>query len=366
MSRLRPILLVLLAGAGVLLPPRCFAANDALVAPQGFTSSIPSNQRTSSGCDSAPRPFTGALNFPSKYEGSGSSRDELNVDAERRYKDATSSISSFEMGIASLTSRSIRHGSDADVDCVLSWLGEWAEHGALLGKAQTHTGKSVRKWALAAISTSYLRLQQSTSAPLKKHGDERNRIEAWLRAIAVKVAAEWPVDAPINKINNHFYWAAWSLVSTGTVLNDRAMFNQGFEIYRIFERQITEDGLLPNEVGRRSRALGYHAYALAPLAMIAAFAVANDEVIDTGPKSPLSRLAKTVFDGFQAPAGFAELVGSKQEVSESVATNFSWLEPYCSIAMCDPTMADFLLANRPFKSTRLGGDLTALFGTKQP
>lgn len=366
MSRIRPILLLLLAGTGTLLQPRCFAANDSLVAPQGFSSSIQSNQRTSSDCENAPEPFTGALNFPSKYEGSGSSRDELNVDAERRYKDATSSISSFEMGIASLSSRYIQRGSDADVGCVLSWLDDWAEHGALLGKAETHTGKSVRKWALAAISTSYLRLQQSRSAPLEKHAGERNRIEAWLRAIAVKVAAEWPVDAPINKINNHFYWAAWSLVSTGTVLNDRAMFNQGLEIYRIFERQITADGLLPNEVGRRSRALGYHAYALAPLAMIATFAVANGEAVDTGPKSPLSRLAKTVFDGFQAPAGFVGLVGSKQEVSTNVATNFSWLEPYCSIAACDASMTEFLQRNRPFKSTRLGGDLTTLFGTKQP
>lgn len=364
-SRLRNSLLALLSLSLGLLQQQCLADVDtSLVAPHGFYVSIASHSERRTACEQAPQPFTKPLDFPSKYEGSDAARDNLNVDAELRYKEATSTISTFEIGVAAMASRYAQSRSVEVANCALSWLTSWAEHGALLAKAETHTGKSVRKWVLAAVSTSYLRLQRSNSPQPDERSNKQATIEAWLRSIAAKVMEEWPVDAPINKVNNHFYWAAWSLISTGTVLNDRAMFNHGMKIFRTFERQVSDKGLLSNEVSRRSRALGYHAYALAPLTMIATFGIANGEVVDTTPSSPLSRLARTVFDGFHAPTRFADSVGSKQKFSSNVNTNFSWLEPYCSIVACDRDMMEFLQQNRPFKSTRMGGDLTTLFGSK--
>ncbi len=349
------------------LSTSCAVANQSLTVPQGFSLPVSVDKHSHSKCPSVPVPFVGNLSFPSKYEGSGTARDELNTDAEQRYKGATASISQLETGIVSLTSRYMQRGSISDLSCVLSWLDRWATEGALLGEAGTHTGKSVRKWALASISASYLRLQRSASNPLAGHDEQRANIEQWLRVVASRVAVEWPLDTPLNKVNNHYYWAAWSLVATGTALNDRALFDRGLAIYRIFEAQLTADGLLPNELARRSRALNYHAYALAPLAMIGAFAVANGESIKVDSQSPLGRLASTVFDGFESPERFVKLVGTKQDTSSSVATNFSWLEPYCAMTTCNESMRMFLNAHRPLKSTRMGGDLTALFsGAVQP
>lgn len=351
----------------LLLGTGCAAANQPLTAPPGFSSPVTVSKRAGSECPNSPEPFVAALNFPSKYEGSGTARDELNTDAEQRYKGATEPISQFETGVAALTSRYLQRGAVSDLSCVLTWLDQWATQGALLGQAGTHTGKSVRKWALAAISASYLRLQRSVDNPLKDSDEQRAHIEQWLRAVASRVVVEWPLDTPQNKVNNHYYWAAWSLVATGTALNDRRLFDHGLAIYRIFENQLTADGLLPNELARRSRALNYHAYALAPLAMIAAFGVANGESIRVDATSPLSRLASTVFDGFESPQRFVALVGARQETSSSVATNFSWLEPYCAITTCNESMRAFLQGHRPLKSTRLGGDLTALFsGVAKP
>jgi len=351
----------------LLLSTGCAVANQSLAVPDGFSSPVVVGKRGHSECPTAPVPFVGSLNFPSKYEGSGTARDELNPDAEQRYKGATESISQLEAGVASLTSRYLQRGSISDLSCVLSWLDRWATQDALLGEAKTHTGKSVRKWALASISASYLRLQRSASNPLIGHDEQRAHIEQWLRAIASRVVVEWPLSMPSSKVNNHYYWAAWSLVATGTALNDSALFDYGLAIFRTFEGQLTVDGLLPNEVARRSRALNYHAYALAPLAMIATFAVANGKSIEVDAQSPLGRLASTVFDGFQSPDRFAKLVGVKQETSSSVSTNFSWLEPYCAITTCNESMGTFLQAHRPLKSTRMGGDLTALFSrTVQP
>lgn len=339
----------------------CAGTSQALTVPAGFSAPVILSKKSAGDCQTAPEPFVQVLDFPSKYEGSGSSRDELNSDAEQRYKGATAGISTFETGIAALTSRYLQSGAKEDLNCTLGWLDRWATTNALLGKAETPTGKAVRKWALAAVSASYLRLQRSSTKPLQGHEELQQHIESWLKAVANQVAVEWPVDAPVGKVNNHYYWAAWSLVATGVALNDRGLFDHGLAIYKTFERQITVEGLLPNELKRSSRALGYHAYALSPLTMIATFANANGETVEVGAGSPLQRLATTVFNGFEAPERFVRLVGAKQETSNSIATNYGWLEPYCSIADCSGAMASFLQSHRPMKSTRMGGDLTALF-----
>ncbi len=342
-------------------------AADPLVVPVGFSAPVLTTKHEVFECPEVPTPFRQALDFPSKYEGSGKARDELNADADDRYKQAIAPITTFEIGVATVSSGYMRQGDSEELNCVLTWLDQWATSEALLGKSTTHTGKSVRKWSLASISSSYLRLQRSRSNPLKGHEEQQAHIERWLKAIASQVIVEWPLDTPLKKVNNHFYWAAWSLVATGVAINDRSMFNHGMAIYRLFERQVTQDGLLPNELARKSRALEYHAYALSPLAMIATFAIANGEAIEVGPQSPLGKLANTVFDGLTSPPRFADLVASKQETSKSVASNYGWLEPYCSLGSCSDVMTNFLHSNRPMKSTRMGGDLTSLFaGSNKP
>ncbi|MGA9094420.1 MAG: mannuronate-specific alginate lyase, partial [Pseudomonas alloputida] len=61
------------------------AAHAALVPPQGYYEGI-EKIKTSDGnfrCESAPKPFTGALQFRSKYEGSDKARATLNRDSEQ-------------------------------------------------------------------------------------------------------------------------------------------------------------------------------------------------------------------------------------------------------------------------------------------
>lgn len=312
-------------------------------------------------CASIPTAFVSKLDFPSKYEGSGTSRDELNSDAEERYKDATGSITEYEKRLVAIANRYVKSRSSGNGKCFVTWLSKWAGDGALLGQSTTHTGKSVRKWVLASISSAYFRVKHESPAAFSGRESDQKIIESWIRKIADLVVQEWPIDVADKKINNHYYWAAWALVASGLAVDDRKYFDYGLSIYRLFEKQVTAEGLLPNELLRRSRALSYHAYALSPLVMIAAFAHYNDVSLPTGKDSALTRLAESVFRGLNNPNSFEALTGAKQEVSSNSATNYVWLEPYCAVVACSAEMLLQRDKRRPLQSTRMGGDLTAMF-----
>ncbi|MDH4458413.1 MAG: alginate lyase family protein [Nevskia sp.] len=344
-------------------PAASGSASDArLRAPGQFAMApVGSKKRGGGDCDASLRPFTSALDFPSKYEGSGKSRDTLNTDADRRYKAAMADLSTLETTSVKVVGRYLQNGDAAGLACIVKVLDNWAQADALLGPAPEHTGRAVRKWVLASISAAYLRLKLSPTAPLAEFADQEKHIDAWLRKLGNRVVAEWPTDVPLNKVNNHYYWTAWALVATGTALNDRALFEYGLRIYRIFESQVGNDGVLQNELNRKSRALEYHVYALGPLAMVAAFANANGYPVDVSPTAPLSRLAALSFSSLGNPDILAGRAGARQETFDSAATNYAWMEPYCYVAQCPDAMQQQLASVRPLSSTRMGGNLTQIF-----
>ncbi len=63
---------------------------------------------------------------------------------------------------------------------VLLTLSAWADAGALTGAAANHTGKSMRKWALASFSSARLQLAFSPAQPLPLYTDQQKTITRWL------------------------------------------------------------------------------------------------------------------------------------------------------------------------------------------
>src|SRR3546814_19759635 len=64
---------------------RSAPAYAALVPPPGYYAAVGQKNKGAS-CPTPPPPFTDTLDFPSKYEGSGKSRDTLNEKSNLRYK----------------------------------------------------------------------------------------------------------------------------------------------------------------------------------------------------------------------------------------------------------------------------------------
>ena len=349
-----------------LLSAAVFADDKGLVPPPGYFEPAGRSGVTKGGayiCPEIPTPYTDPLDFPSKYEGSGKSRDTLNEQADAEYKAKTKPINDFEKGVAKVVGSYMETGKPDALACALQWYGKWADAHALLADAPDHTGRSVRKWTLASASGAWVKLKFSASKPLAANVDEAKKVEDWLSQIGDKVKAEWsPTEADKN-FNNHYYWAGWAMMATSVATNRRDLFDASVKIYEHFASQPDSQGYLPNEVNRKTRALGYHLFAVAPLAMTAAFAQANGVDLASKGNHALKRVAERTLQGFDNPKMFEDKAGAKQVIEgfDEQSSKLAWLEPYCSVEKCEGVAAAKLEQSRPFKNTRLGGDVTSVF-----
>lgn len=344
-----------------LLGPAAHAAG--LVPPQGYLAGVvkPKTGDNKFSCEAVPAPYTGSLQFRSKYEGSDKARATFNATSDKAFRDATKDITTMERGISKVVMQYMRDGRPEQLDCALNWLGTWAQAGALESSDFNHTGKSMRKWALGSMSAAYLQLKFAQGQPLAAHQQQAQQIEAWFSKLGDMVVSDWN-NLPLEKTNNHSYWAAWSVMATSVVTNRRDLFDWAVKEYRIGAGQVDADGFLPNELKRKQRALAYHNYALPPLAMIASFAQANGVDLRQENNSALKRLGDRVLAGTRNPDDFKNKNGDKQDMTDlKVESKWAWLEPYCALYTCNPDVLERKHEGQPFKTFRLGGDLTRLY-----
>jgi poly(beta-D-mannuronate) lyase len=288
--------------------------------PQGYFAPIEKVKTgdKSEGCDAMPTPYTGSLQFRSKYEGSDKARSTLNVQSEKAFRDSTADITKIERGTSKRVMQFMRDGRPEQLECTLNWLTAWAKADALMSKDFNHTGKSMRKWALGSMASSYIRLKFSDSHPLANHQQESQLIEAWFSKMADQVVSDWD-NLPLEKTNNHSYWAAWSVMATSVATNRRDLFDWAVKEYKVGANQVDADGYLPNELNR-------------------------------------------VLAGVKDPDEFEEKNGKKQDMTDlKVDSKFAWLEPFCTLYTCAPDVLEKKHDMQPFKTFRLGGDLTKVY-----
>ncbi|MFK3796539.1 MULTISPECIES: mannuronate-specific alginate lyase [unclassified Pseudomonas] len=340
------------------------SAASSLVPPQGYYESVEKfktgdNKFT---CDATPQPYTGALQFRSKYEGSDKSRSTFNAESDKAFRDTTKDITTMERNTAKVVMQYMRDGRPEQLDCALGMLTTWAKADALESKDFNHTGKSMRKWALGSMSSSYLRLKFSESHPLATRQQDAQVIEAWFSKLADQVVSDWN-NLPLDKTNNHSYWAAWSVMSTAVATNRRDLFDWSVKEFKVAANQVDPQGFLPNELKRKQRALAYHNYALPPLAMIASFAQANGVDLRQENNGALKRLGDRVLAGVQnSGSEFQARDGQQQDMTDlKTDMKFAWLEPYCSLYDCSPDVLERKHKMQPFKNFRLGGDMTRTY-----
>ena len=317
-------------------------------------------------CLPGPVPFTTALQFSSKYEGSRPARDQLNVAAQKSYEDAKANISRLEKESVKIAQDYVTGKVNSRArDCLLARLTLWAEKDALLSTNSNHTGKSVRKWALASVASAYLTIKSPRNAP-GIEARQQELIDQWLSKIAYQVRSDWS-NRPVEKRNNHDYWAAWSVMVTSALVNDPDLFKWARRGLANGLAQINDQGYLSNEMKRKTRALTYHNFALQPLAMLAVFAEHSDSKLTNAERVALSKLVTATVNGINEPRVFKQLTGSVQN-QQGLRTSYAlaWMEPYAAYFGEYDLLLPYLQQFRPMKSTRMGGDMTRLFGTELP
>jgi poly(beta-D-mannuronate) lyase len=340
------------------------SAAAGLVPPQGYYEGVEKFKKGDNkfSCDATPEPYTGALQFRSKYEGSDKARATLNKDSDQAFRDATKTITTMERNTSKVVMQYMRDGRPEQLDCALNMLTTWAKADALESTDFNHTGKSMRKWALGSMSSSYLRLKFSESHPLATRQQDAQLIENWFSKLGDQVVSDWN-NLPLDKTNNHSYWAAWSVMATSVATNRKDLFDWSVKEFRLAASQVDAQGFLPNELKRKQRALAYHNYALPPLAMIASFAQVNGVDLRPENNGALKRLGDRVLAGVKdSGSEFSARDGEKQDMTDLKSSmKFAWLEPYCSLYDCSPDVLEQKHKMQPFKNFRLGGDLTRTY-----
>jgi poly(beta-D-mannuronate) lyase len=175
------------------------------------------------------------------------------------------------------------------------------------------------------------------------------------------VMLDYEQPAKSSNRNNHAYWAGLAVAATGVATNDHRLFDWGISRGRVGLAQIQADGTLPLELARKSLALHYHAFALAPLVLLAEIAVANGVPFYDENHGALRRLADKVLAGMDHLEIFEALVNAPQKFTlPPDATHLAWAEAY-GARFPDPRIARWLSASRPLVDMRLGGDQTLTF-----
>jgi poly(beta-D-mannuronate) lyase len=308
-------------------------------------------------CPSPPSPVRD-LTFSGFYADAASS--VVDPAAKKAYDHATHLISQYESKLADMSDLYVRADpSQAQIaPCVLDWLHSWAREEAMLGRA-TEQGRYVRKWGLAPIAASYLKVRTELSLDAKKKGV----VEGWIARWASVVKTDYSTGTQrASRQNNHLYWAAWSVILGGIALNDPALYEWARERYLFAMRQIQPDGTLPLELARKSKALHYHVFSTAPLVLVGETLAQNGSDPFSWGDAALHRLVKRTLAGLDDPTYFERLAAAKQDwIGELKGFDFAWMEPYYA-RFRDATLEKWLQCFRPMKNRRLGGDMTLLFG----
>jgi poly(beta-D-mannuronate) lyase len=288
-------------------------------------------------------------------------RDSSVVDpeAQARYREATKPITEYETQITAISDTFVRSrpAQAALAGCVLVWLDAWATQQALLGRI-SQQGGYVRTWALSSIAASYVKILDAEGLDAAR----RYQVEGWIRQLAAEVIASSGRRTGTDARNNHAYWAGQAAVLSGVAVNDRGLFTRGVERYRLGVSQIGQDGTMPLEVARKSRARHYHNFALMPLVLIAEVAAQNgvDLYGETG--GAIHRLAGRVVHSLADPSYFERLTGERQDwVGNLTGEYLPWAEPYYT-RFGDARLVPWLTRFRPIRQRWFGGDATLAYG----
>lgn len=226
------------------------------------------------------------------------------IDPARRADNiaSTAPVEQFLAGVARSASRYQERSKPADAACALAWLGDWAHHNAMLGKMSSEQAYFVRKWTLGGLALSYARVQPAATPA------QRQAIEAWFTTLADATLVH--ADTRKGKRNNHYYWEGLAVTAVGGVTRNQRFLQWGHGVFDNAMAQVAADGSLPAEMARGAKALHYHAFAAAPLAMMASILDLQSPVLD--------RLADFTLAAARDPSSLGKATGVQQEAADDL------------------------------------------------
>lgn len=281
-------------------------------------------------------PVTGSLNISSKYVQSEKTKSVVNnrrdTDSANRHK----TINHYSKHIVKFVDHAIEQTGNAKgrvaKHCLNLWLSEWADAGALLSTDSSKTGVALRKWTLASIATATLKLEELDPDNWKLSDNHKR----WFKKLADQVILDHHdrLNPRFKHFNNHDYWAAWAVASTGIVLNNTDYLNWSKLVFdramtQIVVSQDGQYGYLPNEIKRGPLAADYSHYSLVPLVMLQVFLPQNGITISQDARVKMAQLANFAVAVVEHPSRLKGIITVPQKAVKEYKT--IWMIPYLTV-----------------------------------
>jgi len=244
-----------------------------------------------------------------------------------------------------------RPSSSRQKQCAADLLDRWAKGGALLQAPETATARVER--VLLALAINIAILKQKSSG----YDVTANEL-AWTQQLTEAVESDYGADALVGTRyyrNNTFFWTgavfAVHAVVTGQELDRR----KAFRAWRQAIARIDNQGYLPAELQRGSRALIYHQFSLSALLITRSAIQALGGTASREEKDALQRLAATIGKALCDATDLSRLAGSKTQEAPG-----EWGFRVSSVFAHDLTDSNWTTCGKTNVSNvdiKLGGDL---------
>lgn len=328
MNTLRKIVLML----GLVMTSVSVNATTSLWPPRETTQSVLVADYRSLVCPKTPpAAYTGHLQVDSKYDQSDASKTTLTQLSEstQRIRDR---LTRYQAGLQQAIKYFERAENGMEVNyalaCLTQWLDAWAEPAALLSRDVSGTGRAVRKWSLAALSSGLLKVRALSNEGYQLSEPQ----QAWLQQLADRVIEDYSPRQTLSFdwFNNHDYWAAWAVASTGMLLGKDEYLSWADRTLRLAFQQMTSSqagdyAYLPLETARGQLAVDYTHYALVPLVLLTEAVQLNGRPLSEDERRKLEKLVNFAVHGVLQPDAVPEL---EPQQSRPPAHKMVWLLPF--------------------------------------
>lgn len=306
------------------------------------------------------------LELESIYDQSDKYHAKIDSEAKKVYDSKLKPVRDFTLEVTNMANKYVASGGKdvGQAVCAMQWIAAWASKDALAQLETRQSNLSVTR-IVAGLALAYTQLPADLAGIPQSQRDE---IDAWLQRRAEAAMATYGGGSkrPSN-FQNHRYWGGLAVAAVGVATGRKDMLDWGVESYRIGACQIDANGALPLELARGSRARDYHLHAITPLIMIAELAQANGidayALCDGAIHRLVSFVISSVVDGdaIDGLAGKRQLPLSKNSDGTIRGDRLAWIEPYLKRFPSQDWVSK-LNFRRPLKSSKIGGNLTLLYG----
>jgi hypothetical protein len=325
------------------------------------------------GCRAIPSPVVDMGGFVSRYAVNDSTQSHVDPAREAKAKPRDTALSDFATQLDHLSDRVLvsKPLDREDLKCMETVLAEWARAGAMLSNLEEnnrigkHQGIMMQAWVGGAIATSVLKVGGLPAFS----SENREVIGKWFRTLGQSIIDEYQ-DPPNWKRpdNNHRLWAGFAVASMGAVIQESRFLDFGNKALLQGLAEVDDSGILPKEMLRGPKSLGYQDFALIAIAGLEAIMARNGRSLTPSEARKLLLLVHTTLAIIRDPQRIEKITHQAQEFKLMAASDLAWVDVLLPwIRARDEKFAleldEFMIKTNAWPTWHiwLGGDITAMY-----